>query len=145
MDLFFRFFTLASSQCARRGFRVFGNKPNDAHHRRAAIGRKQHAFNHKIPSEGRWHDFNHFMLARVIQQSRGEFFPRFNGETETAKKFRLVLPVAMRSRKQVMSYFSAWDNRAFGIGQFHALRLRVFALKNLFSYLRTFPLRAEPA
>jgi hypothetical protein len=36
-------------QCSR--FRVFGNKPNGAHHRRAAIGRGQRAFDHKIPSE----------------------------------------------------------------------------------------------
>jgi len=29
------------------------------------------------------------------------------------------------------------------IGQFHSLRLRAFALKNLFPYLRAFPVRAQ--
>src|ERR1017187_2038104 len=101
-------------QCSR--FRVFGNKPNDAHLRRAAIGRGQRAFNHKIPSEWRRQDFNHFMPVRMIQQSRGEFFPRFQFESETAEKFRLVLAVAMRGREKVMCDFPAWNDSLFGIG-----------------------------
>jgi hypothetical protein len=64
--------------------------------RRAAIGRGQRAFNHKIPSKRRRHDFDNFMPARVIQQGRGEFFSRFNREPEAAEKFRLVLAVAVR-------------------------------------------------
>jgi hypothetical protein len=58
--------------------------------------RSQRAFNHKIPSEWCRYDLNNFVQARVVQQSCGEFFPRFRFESETTEKFRLVLAVAMR-------------------------------------------------
>jgi hypothetical protein len=59
------------------------------------------------------------MFARMSQQSRGEFFPRLQLESKAAEKFRLVLSVAMRGRKQVMGDLSAWNDRAFSVGQFH--------------------------
>jgi hypothetical protein len=42
------------------------------------------------------------MLARMSQQSRGEFFPCLQFESEATQKFRLVLAVAMRGREKVM-------------------------------------------
>jgi hypothetical protein len=54
----------------------------------------------------------------MVQQSRGEFFPRFQFEPETAEKFRLVLAVAMRSRKQVMCDFRPGTTARSTFGNF---------------------------
>jgi hypothetical protein len=49
--------------------------------------------------------------------------------SETAEKFRFVLAVAMRGRKQVMGNFPAWHNRALGIRQFHFYAFDFLAMR----------------
>jgi hypothetical protein len=59
------------------------------------------------------------MILCVVQQGRGQFFPRFKFESETAKEFGLVPAIPVCGRKQVMRDFPARHDSALDIRQFH--------------------------
>src|ERR1035437_3848331 len=95
------------------------NKPDNTHSWPTTIRSRHRTFHDVVPPECREENLAHFINAGMIQQGGDEHLPRLEFESETLEERSLVLPIAMRGRKEVMSDLPGRHNGSLRIGEFH--------------------------